>query len=265
MKVSMNWLKQYADIPMTAAEYESRMIMTGTGVEGTEYLGDALENVVVGQVLTCAAHENSDHLHVCTVDVGEGEPLQIVCGAPNVKEGLLVPVAKIGARLPGGVVIKKGKLRGVESCGMLCSGPEMGVPVELYPSVGDAGLLIFQEEYPLGTDVRKIFGLDDTVIDFEILANRPDCLSVWGVARETAAAMGTALNLPEIHVQEAGGDIHNYARVDVEESELCPRYAARVIRNVRVAPSPAWMRQYLHAAGMRSINNVVDITNFIML
>ena len=265
MKVSMNWLKRYADIPMTAAEYESRMIMTGTGVEGTEYLGDALENVVVGRVLTCAAHENSDHLHVCTVDVGEGEPLQIVCGAPNVKEGLLVPVAKIGARLPGGVVIKKGKLRGVESCGMLCSGPEMGVPVELYPSVGDAGLLIFQEEYPLGTDVRKIFGLDDTVIDFEILANRPDCLSVWGVARETAAAMGTALNLPEIHVQEAGGDIHDYARVDVEESELCPRYAARVIRNVRVAPSPAWMRQYLHAAGMRSINNVVDITNFIML
>ena len=261
----MNWLKRYADIPMTAAEYESRMIMTGTGVEGTEYLGDVLENVVVGQVLTCAAHENSDHLHVCTVDVGEGEPLQIVCGAPNVKEGLLVPVAKLGARLPGGVVIKKGKLRGVESCGMLCSGPEMGVPVELYPSVGDAGLLIFQEDYPLGTDVRKIFGLDDTVIDFEILANRPDCLSVWGVARETAAAMGTALNLPEIHVQEAGGDIHNYARVDVEESELCPRYAARVIRNVRVAPSPAWMRQYLHAAGMRSINNVVDITNFIML
>ncbi len=265
MKVSMKWLKQYADIPVDAAAYESRMIMTGTGVEGMEPLGAEIENVVVGRVLTCRDHENSDHLHVCTVDVGEGEPLQIVCGAPNVKEGILVPVAKIGAHLPGGHVIKKGKLRGVESQGMLCSGPEIGVPVELYPSVGDAGLLIFREEYPLGADVRPIFGLDDTVIDFEILANRPDCLSVWGVARETAAAMGTELKLPEITVREAGGDIHDYAAVDVEESELCPRYAARVVKNVRVAPSPAWLRQYLHAAGMRSINNVVDITNFIML
>ncbi|MBR1585489.1 MAG: phenylalanine--tRNA ligase subunit beta [Clostridia bacterium] len=265
MKVSMKWLKQYADIPMTAAEYESRMVMTGTGVEGVEPLGAELENVVVGKVLTVRDHENSDHLHVCTVDVGEGEPLQIVCGAPNVTEGILVPVAKIGAKLPGGVTIKKGKLRGVESQGMLCSGPEIGVPVELYPSVGTAGLLIFQEDYPLGSDVKPIFGLDDTVIDFEILANRPDCLSVWGVARETAVAMGTELKLPDIRVKEAGGDIRDYARVDVYESDLCPRYAAKVVKNVRVAPSPAWLRQYLYAAGMRSINNVVDITNFIML
>ncbi|MCR4886332.1 MAG: phenylalanine--tRNA ligase subunit beta, partial [Clostridiales bacterium] len=223
MKVSMKWLKQYADIPVSAAEYEDRMVMTGTGVEGTEELGKDLENVVVGRVLTCRAHENSDHLHVCTVDVGEEAPLQIVCGAPNVKEGILVPVAKIGARLPDGIVIKKGKLRGVESEGMLCSGPEIGVPVELYPSVGTAGLLIFNEDYPLGADVKPIFGLDDTVIDFEILANRPDCLCVWGVARETAAAMGTELKLPEITVKEAGGDIHDYAKVDVKEDVLCPR------------------------------------------
>ena len=261
----MKWLKQYADIPVSPAEYESRMVMTGTGVEGTEPIAPELEGVVVGRVLTCRDHENSDHLHVCTVDVGEGEPLQIVCGAPNVKEGILVPVARIGARLPGGVTIKKGKLRGVESQGMLCSGPEIGVPVELYPSVGTAGLLIFNEEYPLGADVKPIFGLDDTVIDFEILANRPDCLSVWGVARETAVAMGTELKLPEIKVTEAGGDIHDFARVDVLESELCPRYAARVVKNVRIGESPAWLRQYLHAAGMRSINNMVDITNFIML
>lgn len=265
MKVSMNWLKQYADIPVTPEEYESRMIMTGTGVEGIEYLGEELQNVVVGRVLTCVPHENSDHLHVCTVDVGEEEPLQIVCGAPNVEVGLLVPVAKSGARLPGGVTIKKGKMRGVESCGMLCSGPEMGVPVELYPSVGDAGLLIFREEYPVGTDVREIFGLNDYVVDFEILANRPDCLCTWGVARETAAAMGTELKLPKITVKEAGGDIHDYVKVDVLESGLCPRYAAKVVKNVRIAPSPAWLRQYLHAAGMRSINNIVDITNFIML
>ena len=265
MKVSMKWLKQYADIPVTPAEYESRMVMTGTGVEGTEPIAPELEGVVVGKVLTCRAHENSDHLHVCTVDVGASEPLQIVCGAPNVTEGILVPVAKIGAKLPGGIVIKKGKLRGVESQGMLCSGPEIGVPVELYPSVGTAGLLIFHEDYPLGADVKPIFGLDDTVIDFEILANRPDCLSVWGVARETSVAMGTELKLPEIKVKEAGGDVNDYAWVNVLESELCPRYAARVVKNVRIGESPAWLRQYLHAAGMRSINNMVDITNFIML
>ena len=209
--------------------------------------------MVVGRVLTCAPHENSDHLHVCTVDVGQGEPLQIVCGAPNVAAGQLVPVAMIGAKLPGGT-IKKGKMRGVDSYGMLCSGPEMGVPVELYPSVGDAGLLIFHEEYPLGTDVREIFGLNDHVIDFEILANRPDTLCVWGVARETAAAMGTELKLPEINVQDCGeGSIGDFAKVEVLDSDLCPRYAARVIKNVRVgrkprlaAPGPARRGHALH-------------------
>ena len=265
MKISMNWIKQYADIPVTPAEYESQMIMHGTGVEGIEYLGEECQNVVVGRVLTCRDHENSDHLHVCTVDVGQGEPLQIVCGAPNVKEGILVPVALVGAKLPGGHEIKKGKLRGVESNGMLCSGPEIGVPVELYPSVGDAGLLIFNEEYALGTDVRKIFGLDDYVADFEILANRPDCLCAWGIARETAASLDTALKLPQVTVKYAGGDIKEHVKVTVEDFARCPRYASRVIKNVRVAPSPMWMRQILHAAGMRSINNIVDITNFIML
>ena len=264
MKISMNWIRQYADIPVSPAEYESRMIMHGTGVEGIEYLGENCENVVVGRVLSCRDHENSDHLHVCMVDVGQEEPLQIVCGAPNVREGILVPVALVGARLPGGT-IKKGKLRGVESFGMLCSGPEIGVPVELYPSVGDAGLLIFQEDYPLGTDVRTIFGLDDHVVDFEILANRPDCLCAWGIARETAACLDTELKLPEVSVKEAGGDIRDHVQVRVENHEYCPRYASRVIRNVRVAPSPMWMRQVLHAAGMRSINNIVDITNFVML
>ena len=265
MKVSMNLLKKYADIPVSPAEYESRMIMTGTGVEGIEDLGEKLQNVVVGRVLTCEPHPDSDHLHVCTVDVGQGEPLQIVCGAPNVAAGQLVAVALIGAVLPGGT-IKKGKLRGVESCGMLCSGPEMGVPVELYPSVGEAGILVFNEDHPLGTDVRDIFGLNDRVIDFEILANRPDTLCVWGVARETAAAMNTELHLPEITVKDCGeGDISDFARVEVKDSDLCPRYAARVIKNVRIGESPAWLRQALHAAGMRSINNVVDITNFVMM
>jgi len=265
MKISMNWIRKYAPIPVSPAEYESRMIMCGTGVEGVEYLGEECQNVVVGRVLSCRDHENSDHLHVCTVDVGADEPLQIVCGAPNVKEGILVPVALVGAKLPGGHEIKKGKLRGVESCGMLCSGPEIGVPVELYPSVGDAGLLIFNEDYPLGTDVRGIFGLDDYVADFEILANRPDCLCAWGIARETSAALDTPLTLPDVTVKYSGGDIREHVKVRVEDFSRCPRYASRVIKNVRIAPSPMWMRQVLHAAGMRSINNIVDITNFVML
>ncbi len=266
MKVSMNLLKRYAPIPVSPAEYQSRMIMTGTGVEGIEDLSEQLQHVVVGRVLTCEPHQNSDHLHVCTVDVGNGDPLQIVCGAPNVAAGQLVAVALTGAKLPGGVTIKKGKMRGVESCGMLCSGPEMGVPTELYPSVGDAGILVFREDYPLGTDVREIFGLNDHVIDFEILANRPDTLCVWGVARETAAAMGTQLSLPAISVREdPDADIHDFAKVEVLDADLCPRYAARVIRNVRIGESPAWLRQALYAAGMRSINNIVDITNFVML
>ena len=265
MKVPMQWIKKYADIPVDAATYQNQMIMIGNGVEGYEDLGAEVENVVVGRVLTCEPHPDSDHLHVTTVDVGGDAPLQIVCGAPNCRAGILTPVALVGAKLPGGVKIKKGKLRGVVSEGMLCSSEELGVPVELYPSIGAAGILEFTEDYPLGSDVRPILGIDDTVMDFEVLANRPDCLSVWGIARETAVACGTTFHKPEITVTEAGGDVHDYVKVDVEATDLCPRYIARVIKDVRVGPSPMWLRKYLHGAGMRSINNVVDITNFIML
>ncbi len=265
MKLSMNMLKQYTRIDVTPAEYESRMVMSGTAVEGVEDMGAELENVVVGRVLSVAPVEGSDHLHVCMVDVGEDAPLQIVCGAPNVAEGALVPVAKAGARLPGGVHIKKGKMRGVESCGMLCASTELKVPQDLYPSIGDAGLLIFNEDYAPGTDVRTIFGLNDTAVDFEILANRPDCLSAVGIARETAAVLGGGFAEPDRAFKTAGGDINAEVSVRVDAPDLCPRYAARVIANVRVAPSPMWMRQYLHAAGLRSINNIVDITNYVML
>lgn len=260
----MNMIRQYADIPVTPEEYTQRMIMTGTAVEATEDISGGMEKVVVGRVLTCEDVEGT-HLHECTVDVGGPETLHIVCGAPNVAAGQLVPVALDGAHLPGGVKIKKGKLRGVASEGMLCSSEELGVPVELYPSVGAAGLLIFQEDYPLGADVRPILGIDDTVMDFEVLANRPDCLSVWGMARETAVACGSTFHKPEITVKESGGDIHDYVQVEVRDPDLCPRYVARVIKDVRVGPSPMWLRKYLHGAGMRSINNVVDITNFVML
>lgn len=265
MKVPMKWIRDYAPIPVDAKTYQDQMIMIGNGVEGYEDLGAEVDGVVVGRVLTCEPHPDSDHLHVTTVDIGEAEPLHVVCGAPNVAAGQLVPVAKVGAHLPGGVKIKRGKIRGEVSEGMICSGEELGVPVELYPSVGAEGILVFQEDHPLGADVKPILGIDDTVMDFEVLANRPDCLSVWGIARETAVAVDTKFTLPEISVRECGGDIHDYVDVKVLDSDLCPRYVAKVIKDVRVGPSPAWLRQYLYGAGMRSINNVVDITNFVML
>ena len=265
MKLPMKWISEYAPINTDAENYMNKMIMIGNGVEGYEDLAHGIKGVVVGKVLTCEAHPDSDHLHVTTVDVGSGEPLQIVCGAPNCEAGILVPVATVGARMPDGTEIKKGKLRGVESFGMLCSADELGVPVELYPSCGKEGLLIFREDYPLGADVRPILGIDDTVMDFEVLANRPDCLSVWGMARETAVACGITFTKPAISVKEAGDDIHNYVSVEVKDPDLCPRYISRVVKNIRIGQSPMWLRKYLHGAGMRSINNVVDITNFVML
>ena len=230
-------LRDYVDIPVTPKEYESRMIMTGTAVEGLEDLGSEIDRVVVGCVLTCEDVEGT-HLHQCTVDVGDAEPLHIVCGAPNVAVGILAPVALDGAKLPGGVKIKKGKLRGMVSEGMLCAATELKVPNELYPSVGDAGLLLFHEDYPVGSDVKPILGIDDVAIDFDILANRPDCLCALGIARETAAALGTAYHGPAITVCEAGGDMANEVSIRVEDSDLCPRYTTRVIKNVRVASSP---------------------------
>jgi len=264
MKLPMNMLREYVDIPVSPKEYEERMIMTGTSVEGTADLGGEIDKVVVGRVLTCEDVEGT-HLHQCTVDVGEAEPLHIVCGAPNVRAGALVPVALDGAKLPGGIKIKKGKLRGMVSEGMLCAATELKVPAELYPNVGDEGLLLFQEEYPVGSDVKPILGLDDTAVDFEILANRPDCLCALGVARETAAALGTAFKAPTLTVKESAGDIHQEVSIRVDDPDRCPRYAARVIKNVRIGPSPMWLRKYLFGAGLRSINNIVDITNYVMI
>ncbi len=265
MKVSMNWLREYVDIPLSDSAYQEKMVMSGTELAGFDHLGESISDVVVGRVLSCVPHENSDHLHVCMVDAGTGEPLQIVCGAPNVKEGMLAPVALVGATLPGGHTIKKGKLRGVESNGMLCSATELEIPQELYPSIGAEGLLVFREEYTPGTDVRDIFGLNDTVADFEILANRPDCLSMWGLARETAAVLDQTFRMPKLDYREHAPFVHTQAKVTVLEPDLCPRYAARVVHNVRIGPSPQWLKSYLHAAGMRSISNIVDITNYVML
>ncbi len=267
MKVPMRWLKEYTDVAVSSQDYAAQMVMAGNGVEGIETTGEQFDNVVVGHVVSCQMHPNSDHLHVCMVDVGKEEPLQIVCGAPNVHEGAWVCAALEGAHLPGGVKIKRGKLRGVESCGMLCSGPELDVPDGLYPHCGDEGIILLNEEYAPGTDVKEVFGLGDDVVDFEILANRPDCLSVWGIARESAAVLDTHCVMPEIAVEEAEnvGTFDDYAKIRVEDDWLCPRYCARVIKNVKIGRSPKWMREYLYGAGVRPINNIVDITNYIML
>lgn len=264
MKVPMSWLREYVDVKPDVKEYAKRMVMAGTGVEGISNTGSEFEGVVVGRVLTCEDHPNSDHLHVCTVDVGRDAPLQIVCGAPNVRAGQLVPVALEGARLPG-ITIKKGKLRGVESHGMICSGPELNISTGLYPHVGDEGILVITDEVSPGVCVKGVLGVGDDVLDFEILANRPDCLSIWGIARESAAVLDEYCVMPEIEVFDTGDSIEKYASVEVRDEALCPRYCARVVANVKIAPSPLWMRAYLHAAGVRPINNIVDITNFVML
>ena len=266
MKVPMKWLKEYVDIKQSPEEYAAKMVMTGTAVEDVTQTGEQFDNVVVGYVVSCVDHPNSDHLHVCMVDVGGEEPIQIVCGAPNVHAGMRVAAALDGAHLPGGVKIKKGKMRGEVSNGMLCSGPELDVPAGLYPHIGDEGIIEIFEDVAPGTDVKEVFGLGDSVIDFEILANRPDCLSVWGLARESSAVLSEHFVMPEIEVEEKGeGRFEDYATVRVEDHEACRRYCARVIRNVRIGPSPKWMREYLYGAGVRPINNIVDITNFVML
>lgn len=265
MKIPMQWIRDYTDISSDAAAYARRMVMTGTAVEGFEEIGEGISGIVTGRIVSMERHANSDHLWVCQVDVGGDQPLQIVTGAQNLTGGELVPVCVDGATLPGGQTIHAGMLRGVRSEGMLCGGAELGVDDALYPGASVDGILIFRENHPLGVDVRPLLGLGDTSVDFEILANRPDCQCVWGIARESAAAFDVAYNEPEVTVVETGGDIHAEARVDVLDHKLCPRYAARVVQNIRIGPSPLWLRAYLHGAGMRSINNIVDITNFVML
>ena len=265
MKIPMKWIREYVDVKLDPEKYSDKMIWSGTAVEGYDKTGDQFDGVVVGKIVSCVDHPNSDHLHICQVDVGLEEPLQIVCGAPNAREGIYVAAALDGANLPGGK-IKKGKIRGEVSNGMLCSGPELEVPAELYNHIGDEGIMELSGEFAPGTDVKVEFGLGDDVIDFEILANRPDCLSVWGIARESAAALNEYCVMPEITVEENGeGTFDDYAKVIVEDTENCPRYCARVIKDVKIGPSPKWMREYLYGAGVRPINNIVDITNFVML
>lgn len=270
MNLSMKWLSDYVKVDKPVKEFCYDMTMSGSKVEGYEKEGEEITNVVVGKVLSVVPHENSDHLVVCQVDVGKGSPVQIVTGASNVNEGDLVPAALEGACLPNGIKIKKGKLRGVESNGMLCSLGELGLTVHDFPYAVADGIFILQNEddcVPLvpGVDICEAIGLNDTSVEFEITSNRPDCLSVIGLAREASATFNMPINVNEPKINKTCDDVKNYLSVSVENKELCKRYAAGIVKNVKVGPSPRWMRERLRASGVRPINNLVDITNFVML
>ena len=258
MKVSLKWLSDYVDVPSNIKEFCDRLDLTGTGVEGVETLGATFDGVVVGYVETCEEHPDSDHMHVVTVDVGGEEPIQIVCGAPNIAQGIKVPVATVGAVLPGDFKIKKSKLRGVASCGMCCSKRELGLGTD------HEGIWVLPEDAVVGTPIAEYLGLTDTVIDLEITPNRPDCLSMVGFAREVGAMYGLDWREPAAQLEEADESIEGQVSVTIDDAERCPRYTARLIKGVKVGPSPDWLVERLTAIGQRSINNIVDVTNYVL-
>ena len=259
MNITLNWLKNYIDFEFSPSELADRLTMLGVEVESIKQLGAELEGVVVGSVTSIRPHPNADKLVLCQVDTGETEELQIVCGAPNVREGMLAPVATIGATLPIGLTIKRAKLRGEESHGMLCSEKELGLSEEA------AGLMDLPADIPLGTPFSEALGLDDVVFELEVTPNRPDCLSMIGVAREIRAETGNALKLPQVDFNASETDIQEMTSVTIEAPDLCPRYAARVIQGVKVGASPEWLQQRLESVDVGVINNIVDITNFVLM
>ena len=271
MNLSRKWLNEFVTVDVSDREFAEDMTITGSKVEITTDLGAEITNVVVGKVLSLVRHPDSDHMWICQVDVGEAEPIQIVTGAQNVREGDLVPVAKHKSTLPGGVKIEKGKLRGEVSCGMLCSYKELGLDQRDFPAAYEDGIWILSDDPELtglsvGEDIRTAVGLDDHVVEFEITPNRPDCLSVIGLAREAAATFGGELRLHTPVVRGgAEGELYSLLDVTTPDADLVPRYTARMVRNVKIAPSPKWMRERLRAMGVRPINNIVDITNYVML
>ena len=258
MLISLDWLKQYVDIKEDIPQLENALTMIGQEVEAIDIQGKHLDNVVIGQITEYGKHPNSDKLTLLKVNVGDEEELQIICGAPNHKLGDKVVVAKIGAVLPGDFKIKKSKIRDVESFGMLCSQVELGIGED-----GD-GIIILPEDAPIGEEYRKYAGLDDVIFELEITPNRPDCLSHIGIAREVAAYYGRKVKYPSYTLNEVIDSVNNYAKVRIEDKERCKRYMGRVIRNVTVAESPEWLKKRIRAMGLKPINNIVDITNFVM-
>ena len=274
MNTALSWIKAYVpDLDVTAQEYTDAMTLSGTKVEGYECLDKNLEKIVVGQILSIEQHPDADKLIVCQVDIGT-ETVQIVTGAPNVKVGDKVPVVLDGGKVAGGhdggpmpengIKIKKGKLRGIESCGMMCSIEELGSSRDMYPDAPELGIYIMKEDAPVGADAVELLGLHDVVFEYEITSNRVDCYSVLGIAREAAATFGKKFVPPHPVVKGNDEDVHDYASVEVVDTELCPRYCGRVVKNIKIGPSPEWMQRRLAASGIRPINNLVDITNYVM-
>ena len=268
MKLNRKWLhEEFVDLShVSDKEFVETLTIFGQKVETYERLDSEIKNVVVGKVLSIVRHENSDHMWVCMIDDGSGEPVQIVTGAQNVKVGDMVPVARHNSWLPGGVHITKGKLRGVKSNGMLCGLEELGLTVGDFPYAIEDGIFIIEEECNIGDDINTVIGNDDTIVDFEITNNRPDCYSIIGLAREAAAAFNKPMrhHEPIVHGSE-NGSIFEHLDVEVPAENLCNRYTARMVTNVKIGPSPKWLRQRLRANGVRPINNIVDITNYVML
>ncbi|MDR0569937.1 MAG: phenylalanine--tRNA ligase subunit beta [Clostridiales Family XIII bacterium] len=265
MLVPINWLKEYVDIDVPTEEFSERMIMSGSNIETVKRYGD-FEKVVMGKVLSVRPHEDSDHLVVCALDVGAGEALQIVTGASNVAEGMFVPVALEGSVLPGGLKIKKGRLRGVDSYGMICSASELGFEDKVIPVSHRDGIWPVEGEYATGSECGEAMGIRDEVADFEITPNRPDCLSVIGMAREAAAVFGGKLRYPDSKVRQGHEKkASDFIDVEIKDPKLCSRYIARVATDVKIKQSPFWMQRKLMLAGMRPINNIVDITNYVLL
>jgi phenylalanyl-tRNA synthetase beta chain len=259
MLVPISWLRDYIDFNLSIEELVEQLDLTGTAVESVRYLGSAIENVVIGKVKEVRPHPGADHLKLALVDVGKPDLLEIVCGAPNIRGEIKVPVALAGAKLPGGIEVKERRIRGVVSRGMICSEYELGMGED------KSGIYILPDEVPIGQDLKKLLELEDYVLELEITPNRPDCLGLIGVAREIAAIVGAQVKLPLPEFEEIDKTSREAAKVRIIDVELCPRYAGRVIENVNIAPSPLWLQQRLKKAGIRPINNVVDVTNYVML
>ena len=274
MNTSLSWIKAYVpDLDVTAQEYTDAMTLSGTKVEGYEELDADLSKIVVGQIEKIEKHPDADKLIICQVNVG-AEIIQIVTGAPNVHEGDKVPVVldggrvagghEPGSRVKGGIKIKKGKLRGVESCGMMCSIEELGSNRDMYPEAPEEGIYIFPENTEVGADAVEVLGLHDVVFEYEVTSNRVDCFSVVGIAREAAATFGKEFHPPVVTPTGNDEDASDYIKVTVKNTDLCPRYCARVVKNIKIGPSPEWMQRRLASVGIRPINNLVDITNYVM-
>ena len=273
MNTSLSWIKAYVPgLDVTAQEYTDAMTLTGTKVETFEKLDADLDKIVIGQILSIERHPDADKLIICQVNIGE-KTIQIVTGAPNVHVGDKVPVVLDGGRVagghdgkktPGGIPIKKGKLRGIESDGMMCSIEELGSSRDMYPEAPEYGIYIFPEDAVVGESAVKALGLDDVVFEYEITSNRVDCYSVIGIAREAAATFHKEFKPPVVTAAGNSEDVHDYVKVTVKDTDLCPRYCARVVKNIKIAPSPVWMQRRLASNGIRPINNIVDITNYVM-